>query len=96
MTREAAGAANDLGFFLIRGLGEIAGAEDLVAMDGEEAFDSAEEESDAAFAVAVDEPAGGQAAATPALDGFAGDVESFGDIFDGHHRFGGVGYAEIE
>ena len=57
-------------------------------MDGEEALDHAEHEPDAAFAVLEDEPAGGEAAAAPALDGFAGDVESLGDIVDGHHRFG--------
>ena len=89
MAGQSAGAAEDVGPFRFVCLREIAGANDLIAMDGQESLDHAEHESDAFFAVLEDDPAGRQAAATPSLNCFAGDVESLGDIVDGHHGFGG-------
>src|SRR5204863_529514 len=66
---------------------------DLAALD---AVDAGEEEADAALAVGEDKAAGGQALATPALDGLAGDVEFFGDVVDGEDWLGVVGGAEVE
>ena len=96
MPGQSAGAAEDVRSFDFVGLGEIAGANDLIAMDGQESFDHAEHETDAFFAVLEDESSGGQAAATPSLNGFAGDVEPLGDIVDGHHGFGREGFVQIE
>jgi len=96
MACQPAGAAKDLRFLLVSGLGEISGAENLIAMDGQEALDDAEKESDAPLSVAKDKPAGSEAAPTPALNCFTGDVETLGDILDGHHGLGGLGFAEVE
>ncbi len=87
---------SDLGLLLLGGLGEISGAENLIPMDGQEPLDGAEEEPDASLAVAKEESAGGETAPPPALNRLAGDVEAFGDIFDGHDRLGGLGFAKIE
>src|SRR5205823_10644914 len=55
-------------------------------MRAEEALDAGEEKTDAAFAVREDESPRGQAATPPALDRFAGDAETFGEIVNREHR----------
>ena len=96
MSGQPAGAAENFGFFLVVGLREIPGFDDLIAMNRQEALDHAEHEPDAAFAIFEDEPAGGKPAPAPALDCFAGDVEALSHIVDGHHRLRGLIFAEIQ
>ena len=58
MPGQSAGAAEDVRSFDFVRLREITGADDLIAMDGQEALDHAEHETDAFFAVLEDESFG--------------------------------------
>src|SRR5436853_7268707 len=86
--RQPSGAANDLVALVIFHLREIGPALHLIAMGIQKALDTAQQKSDAPLAIGIDEPPRRQPAPPPALDCFAGDIESLGDIVDAQHRLG--------
>jgi hypothetical protein len=65
-------------------------------MDGQEPLDHPQHESHPAFAVLELKPPGRQAATTPSLNRLARDVESLGNIVNGHHRLGGERFPQIQ
>ena len=70
------------GLLLIGNDREVPRLGDLIAVYGKEPLDGGKEKPHAAFAVGEDEDSCRQTPSAPALDGFAGDVESLGDFID--------------
>jgi hypothetical protein len=88
---EASGHAEDLGFFVVGELFEGGGAGDAFLVVAGESGDGRLEEAQASAAVGVEVAHGDEALFAPALDGFGGDGELFGDIFEEQDAAGAGG-----
>jgi len=88
---ERAGHFDDAFFFFGGELAEGGGAFDALFVGGGEGCDVGLEECESAFAVGVEVADGDEAVLTPALDGFGGDGEFGGEVFEGQKSVAGGG-----
>ena len=96
---QAAGEGEDGQLFVIGEMAEGGGALDALLVVGGELRDGGGVEAEAAAAVGLDEALGDQALLAPALDGFGGDGEFFGDFIeceDGIVDAGGNGVFDFD
>jgi hypothetical protein len=93
---EASGPTKNLELFNLFHLRKIRLLGHLILMSADEPFDAAEQEANAAATVGENKPPRRQTAATPALNRFAGDVESLGDVIDRKHRLGNRRTGKVE
>jgi len=94
--RQPAGLLKDVLALGVGQLGEVGPARHLLAVAGEKALDAGDQEAHPPFAVREDELARRQAAAAPALDRLAGDVEPLAHRVNVEHWLGYLGGVDFE